>query len=35
MAAVWSVINDALVVLKELGSEMKMINVGLMRFLVD
>lgn len=35
MAAVWSIINDALAMLKEPGSEMKMTNVGLMGLRVD
>lgn len=35
MAAVWSIINDALASLKDPGPEMKMINEGLMGFLVD
>lgn len=35
MAAVWSVINDALAMLEEPGPEMRMIDVGLMGFLVD
>ena len=35
MAAVWSIINDALAMLKEPGPEMRMINVGLMGLLVD
>lgn len=35
MAAVWSIINDGPAMLKEPGPEMRMINVGLMGFLVD
>lgn len=35
MAAVWSIINDALAMLKEPGPETRMINVGLMGLLVD
>jgi len=35
MAAVWSIINNALAMLKEPRPEMRMINVGLMGFLVD
>lgn len=35
MAAVWSVINDALATLKELWPEMRMNNVHLMGFLID
>lgn len=35
MAAVWSVINDALATLKELWPEMRMNNVHLMGFLLD
>lgn len=35
MAAVWSIINDALAMLKEPRPEMRMINVGLMVILVD
>lgn len=35
MAAVWSIINDALTMLEEPGPEMRMIDVGLMGFLVD
>lgn len=35
MAAVWSIINDALAMLKEPGPEMRMINVGLMGFLIE
>ena len=35
MSAIWSVINDALAMLKEPGLEMRMINVGLMGLRVD
>lgn len=35
MVAVWSIINDALAILKEPGPEMTMINVGLIGLLVD
>lgn len=35
MATVWSIINDALAMLKDPGPEVSMINVGLMGFLVD
>lgn len=35
MTAVWSIINDALAMLKEPGAEVRMINVALMGFLVD
>lgn len=35
MAAVWSIINDALAILKEPGPEMMMINVDLIGLLVD
>lgn len=35
MAAVWNVINDVLAMLKKPETEMRMINVGLMGFLLD